>query len=623
MTPLIYSGAPTDVGHLGAVTGLTFSLDGTLLASASPDDRTVRVWNTQSWQEVASFTFKLDSWWPNAFFFNEDGTTLTYRDDRSTWFCNLVTGKVSIEEITARDFRQVSPLGRWCAVRFSKDDLLTISIKSLDSKRILKKYAVTEDFHFEKHFMEGFSKDDGWHYMTMPDGVHCLNLENRSSFMLPNRLVRHWDKCSGIGILNGAQVLIDSTKSSIRIWEIASGKCLNRIRHRNQHGWVRCDTKISGCGRFLALDDTLFDLVNQKQIGSFTSSAFIFRSSVFSPDGCKFLIGCDDGRILIISTETGVVTHRLGIQTLEFERVAFDPSGRYVVSLHESGDGYFWDASEKKYLGFGSAAQSSKGQYYAQRQAKRKSYHYYQVTVEGENELQAQDYGRPKFRLEDGQWLAWFPSVRALRIVSNEDEVHEDVKQAHKAMISSTNPCRNAQMRCLSYSGRWLASVYGDNISLMDVQMQKHKTILDPSTAKTQSMVIKSPGYDDPSEIAVSEEGLHVAVSFSGMVSYADFRAKKSTHVMKFGDHICALAMSPDGKTLAAGDAYNRWINIRHIGSKARVPSIDEHCSGMNSIAYSPDGTRIVSCARDGQIILWNTNTFARLATFMIATTRS
>lgn len=69
---------------------------------------------------------------------------------------------------------------------------------------------------------------------------------------------------------------------------------------------------------------------------------------------------------------------------------------------------------------------------------------------------------------------------------------------------------------------------------------------------------------------------------------------------------ITALAFSPDGSLLAAGDS-NGKIQVYSLPSgESKTSSWVFHTAKITSIAWSPSGTRAVSGSLDTNIYIWN-----------------
>lgn len=68
-----------------------------------------------------------------------------------------------------------------------------------------------------------------------------------------------------------------------------------------------------------------------------------------------------------------------------------------------------------------------------------------------------------------------------------------------------------------------------------------------------------------------------------------------------------ALAFSPDGSLLAAGDG-NREIKVWRVEAREAVINHQwvAHGARVNSVAWHPDGVRVVSGGADSHIIIWS-----------------
>lgn len=67
-----------------------------------------------------------------------------------------------------------------------------------------------------------------------------------------------------------------------------------------------------------------------------------------------------------------------------------------------------------------------------------------------------------------------------------------------------------------------------------------------------------------------------------------------------------SLAFSPDGSLLAAGDG-NREVKVWRVEDREAVVNHQwvAHGSRVNTVAWHPDGDRVVSGGADSHIFLW------------------
>jgi WD40 repeat protein len=75
-----------------------------------------------------------------------------------------------------------------------------------------------------------------------------------------------------------------------------------------------------------------------------------------------------------------------------------------------------------------------------------------------------------------------------------------------------------------------------------------------------------------------------------------------------FGGAMLAVAYSPDGTTLAGGEADNT-ISLWDISAGQQLNVLYGHVAPISSLAYSPDGTLLASGSYDQTIRLWDTKT--------------
>jgi WD40 repeat protein/energy-coupling factor transporter ATP-binding protein EcfA2 len=77
------------------------------------------------------------------------------------------------------------------------------------------------------------------------------------------------------------------------------------------------------------------------------------------------------------------------------------------------------------------------------------------------------------------------------------------------------------------------------------------------------------------------------------------------------GGEIYALTFSPDGHILAA--AYNHTVVLWDLADRKRIdPPLNGHPLTVNSVAYSPDGKTLATASGD-EIVLWDASTHRRL----------
>jgi len=83
------------------------------------------------------------------------------------------------------------------------------------------------------------------------------------------------------------------------------------------------------------------------------------------------------------------------------------------------------------------------------------------------------------------------------------------------------------------------------------------------------------------------------------------------SHISTFRGHqnwVCSVAFSPDGTRLVSGSA-DRTIRLWDVSTGECLETLSGHSNWVMSVAFSPDGTRLVSGSADRTIKLWDVST--------------
>jgi WD40 repeat protein len=90
--------------------------------------------------------------------------------------------------------------------------------------------------------------------------------------------------------------------------------------------------------------------------------------------------------------------------------------------------------------------------------------------------------------------------------------------------------------------------------------------------------------------------------------------------ILDADDIVYCLALSPDGKKLAAGNSADRTVNVwdlsAGIGGAKLEQSIENHADWVLGLAFSPDGKHLLSCGRDKTAKVWDLASKESVLTF-------
>lgn len=160
-----------------------------------------------------------------------------------------------------------------------------------------------------------------------------------------------------------------------------------------------------------------------------------------------------------------------------------------------------------------------------------------------------------------------------------------------------------------------LCSVYRTKVGIKN-QLTKIITTLRETSPQEQSytagnvvnllcnLEVDLSGYDF-SELSVWQADLRNTELHD--VNFQNTNLSKSVFAETFGG-IISVALSPDGKLLAMGDA-NGEIILRQVVDGKQLISFKAHNNWVTSLAFSPDGTSLASASCDSMVKLWDVNT--------------
>ena len=161
----------------------------------------------------------------------------------------------------------------------------------------------------------------------------------------------------------------------------------------------------------------------------------------------------------------------------------------------------------------------------------------------------------------------------------------------------------SAHSVAFSPDGAILASVFDGDVILWDVAAETHSATLSGHT-------------DFVGSVTFSPDGATLASgSGDGTAKLWDLSTGETTATFS-GDVFWgnSVAFSPDGATLAFGSRHDDRIGLWDVAT-GNAAFLSGHTDRIRSVAFSPDGTIIASGSIDGSIKLWDVSTGTRTAT--------
>ena len=172
---------------------------------------------------------------------------------------------------------------------------------------------------------------------------------------------------------------------------------------------------------------------------------------------------------------------------------------------------------------------------------------------------------------------------------------------------------RKQAIQALAYSPKSRLIAVGSyaSVQLIDAATRQPKGAIDGIAGKVNALVFSLDGTL-----------LFVAAGDAGIAGIGyQWRVSDPAHpelARKFEGHkdaLYAMALSPDGKTVATG-SYDQKIKFWNVETGAEARTLSGHNGGIFGLSFRPDGKVLASASADRTIKLWDVASGKRLDTF-------
>ncbi len=538
-------------GHTAAVTGVAFSPDSTLLATAS-QDRTVRLWEARTGE--LRYTLTDHPLGLNAVAFSPDGTVFaTACNDTHARVWDTASGALRAMMKGHTDWVR--------AVAFSPDG------RSLAT-----------------------ASDDGTAKLWDPDtGQYHGTLTGHKS----------WVRAVAFSP-DGTLLATASNDGTARLWDVATRKA--RTTLEGHTGWVPA-LAFSPDGARLATgshDRTalLWDTATGRRtlldlpVGMVTGVAF-------APDGAALALGSDDGTVQLADIATGQARTVAHNHRDAASGLAFSPDGTVLATVSEARDIRLWNVAtgaprtRLKTEIFGNAAAvafSPDGALVAA------------GCVDGTARLWNAMTGRLRDTLggHTDRVTAVAFSVDGRLVATGSDD--------HTAQLWSTTT-GHARDRLEGHVGAVTGVAFSPDGSLLATASSDGTARLwDASNGRPVAVL---PGHTrEVTAVAFSPDGKLLATTGRDstaqlwQISTQRWHARLEGHT----DWVTAVAFSPNG-TLVATASDDTTARLWHTRSGRPAATLAGHGHQVRGVAFSPDGTLLATAADDSTTRLWDVGT--------------
>ena len=545
-------------GHKHFVESLSFSPDGTLLASGSWDN-TITLWHVSDGRKI--MTLQGHSEGVSSVVFSPDGTLLASGSENNTiklWsvsngseIATLYGHTAGVSSVTFNPDGTLLASGSW-------DETIKFW-RVTDGKEIM----TLQQGHSEAVMSVAFS----------PDGMLLASGSGNSSPISGSmdNIIKLWDVATGreLMTLQGHVDLVDSIMFSpdgtllasgswdetIKLWQVVDGR---EIATLSGHADDVNDVAFNPDGMLLASggqDKTikLWQVADDKELLTLQGHSNVVLSVAFNPDNTLLASGGWDKTIKLWQVADGSEITTLYGHAEGVKSVMFSPDGTLIASGSWDNTVKLWQIADGREI----------------------------VTLHGHGEsVISITFSR------DGMLLASGSSDKTIKLWQVTDDKEILTLQGHSEAVLSV---------AFSPDGTLLASGSGD------------KTIKLWQVADGREIATLSGHTDRVNDVAFSPDGTLLASGGEDntikLWQVADGREIAALY--GHGDRVSSVTFSPDGTLIASGsmdDATKLW----QVADGREIATLYGHGGGVSSVAFSSDGMLLASGRFDKTIKLWN-----------------
>ena len=378
--------------------------------------------------------------------------------------------------------------------------------------------------------------------------------------------------------------------STARLWDAQTGK---ELRVFTGHSHAVHSVAMSPDGKHVltgSADKTarLWDALTGKEIRVFTGHDNGIPSAAFSPDGKQFVSGSWDQTARLWDVQTGKEIRSFTGHAKAVTSVAFAPDGKQVLTAGDDRTARLWDVQTGKEV--------------------RMFAHPFEVYA-----------------------VAFAPDGKQVLTSWNGTAQLWDAETG-KEMRVFAEPAGYVGAVAFAPDGRRVLTSGGHKMMLLDYNENRTARLWDTQTGK--QIRVFGGDADWISAVAISRDGKHLLTGGHDKTARLwDAQLGKEIRALRGHDfRVRAVTFSPDGKQvltgcgldlpIAASAKGNRTAQVWDVRTGIDILAIKDHPQAVYAVAFSPDGSQVLTGCNDNQVRLWDVQS-GKVASHLLRSYRS
>ena len=344
----------------------------------------------------------------------------------------------------------------------------------------------------------------------------------------------------------------------------------------------------------------VFDAETSRQCAQFADMGGAPTDVAFSPDRPIFAVASGDGAIRLYSSEDFTLVTTLPGHTTEVLTVAFIPGSPLLLSTSKDGTLKLWSIKpcEERLTGASSSSNAISRIVFCNGQL---------LAGRGTGEIERWDVHTPSFLRADlahnqAGVTALLSLPDGLMLSSGDDGFVRLWGDADEPLVSIRVGKATVQRMALSRAGDLVAMVRkGAGVPALNLLAVSGQSL----TRLDKVFDTGSLELSGPVVFGLNDSVIAAAGKISGVVLLDAVSGKPTGELNTGTGQINALAVSPDGKVLAAGgDARTVWLF--DLETRAQVAALEGHTDAVRSLVWLPKANRLLSGGKDSSIRVWD-----------------